>query len=398
MIFLTAPIVFSTAISNYLKQTAPSLAIAVNPFHSDALVADLVARLSEPGAKDNLEQIRSAAHKITKYAPTDARGYSLIGETYLVAGEHDRAKKQFDTALRFSKTEVNALRRSLGYLLQDGDFTGALDRLDLVSRRWPQRFEQFAGSIPTILSEPEGYERAVEVLSQNPPWRRRFFSSLNRDEQTLDLAYRLHLDLHGATGEISPIETGQTMRALIRVKHYNLAHRLFLFTQTQEDEPNSGYVFNSAFSVQPSGRPFDWTLREDAAAKVHWSGGTGNQSGKLRIRFFGKPVKTVGVSQYLRLPPGDFSLSVSFSGQRLVLSKGLYLVLRCIDPRSEVVRVPFPEASLVNDVLTESFRVNEGECGLFQILMDTDLVAESFRYRYEGVLDLLEVRIDRSES
>ncbi len=395
---LSVPIVFSTGISNYLKLTAPDLAIAINPFHGDAFVNDIVGRLSLPDAENNLDQIRTQSRRLTVIAPTDARGYSLVGETYLRAGEANRAKRLFETALRFSKTEINALQRSYGFLLQDGQITAALDRLDLISRRWPNRFSPFVATIPFVLSTTEGYDKALDLLTQRPPWRRQFLAALNRDPDTLDLANRLLLDLHRLEGEADPAEVGRTMQALIQAKRYNLAHRLFLFTQSEIDQANNGYVFNATFATQPSNRPFDWSLRDNAAVKIRWINDVQRQAGRLQIRFLGKPAKSLGISQYLRLPPGSFTFAVSFSGTRLKLPKGLYLELRCTDPGLAVARIAFPEAKSINQTLSEPFRVDADDCGLYQIRIVTDLIAESFRYRYGGTLNLHDVRIDRSPS
>lgn len=393
---LSVPIVFSTGISNYLKLSAPDLAIAINPFHGDAFVNDIVGQLSSPESADNLDQIRTQSGRLTVIATTDARGYSLLGETYLRAGDADQAKRQFETALRLSKTEINALQRSYGFLLQDGQITAALNRLDLISRRWPNRFSVFVPTLPFVLGTTEGYDKALDLLTQRPPWRARFLGELNRDPETVDLANRLLLDLHRLEGAAEPSEVGRTMQALINAKRYNLAHRLFLFTQSEIDQANNGYVFNATFATQPSNRPFDWSLRDNAAVKVRWINDVQRDAGRLQIRFLGKPAKSLGISQYLRLPLGSYALSVSFSGTRLKLPKGLYLELQCINPGRVVARIAFPEAKSINQTLSQAFSVDAESCGLFRIRIVTDLIAESFRYRYGGTLNLHEVRIDRS--
>lgn len=61
-----------------------------------------------------------------------------------------------------------------------------------------------------------------------------------------------------------------------------------------------------------------------------------------------------------------------------------------------MARIAFPEAKSINQTLSEPFTVDAGDCGLYQIHIVTDLIAESFRYRYSGTLNLHDVRIERS--
>lgn len=394
-ILLSGPLVAATGVGNYLKQTDPTLAIEFNPFNSDARVNRILHEFASPAAKDNLEPLYEDALTLITYAPTDARGYSLLAEVYHQADRQETAESLFETALNYSKTEIHALLRSFAYLAESGDYSTALDRMDLISRRWPQHFGSLAPYIAAILTKTEGYKKALELLQQDPPWRSRFFAALRRDDGSEDIAYQLHLDLHRLEGKSDPAETGPTMQSLIRGGRYLMAHRLFLFTLSDDDKKRNGYVFNSDFSAEPTPRPFDWRMSNSASAQVYWIGQSVTGDSEMRIRFLGKPVKTIGLSQLVRLPPGSFSITVEYSTSGLKIPKGLYLDLECVGQRQNAARLEFPERNLIHQQIRRDFKVGPDGCDLFKISLDTDLIAESFRYRYQGTLSFHEIRIDR---
>lgn len=394
-ICLSVPIVFSTGISNFLESSAPELALALNPFHGDAKVNVISRQLSESTSADDLIVIRAQAQELVSIAPIDARAFSLVGETYLRTQDDDVARRYFETALQFSKTEISALQRTYGFMLQDGEISEALDRLDLILRRWPGQFEPLVPSMPYVLNTSEGYSKALDLLANQPPWRLQFLRALNRDSDSLNLLNRILLDLHAVEGQSDPTEVATAMYSLIREKRYDSAHRLFLITQSDADRDNNGYVFNSAFDLKPSNRPFDWSISDNAAAQIKWVETGLGQTGQMRIRFLGKPAKSIGIRQYVRLPPGSYEFLVQFSGAGLQLPKGLFVELRCRDPWSKIARIAIPKGTSVNQSRSISFQVDRDSCGIFWIWLTTDLIAESFRYRYNGTLEVHEIRIEK---
>ena len=126
---------------------------------------------------------------------------------------------------------------------------------------------------------------------------------MNRSPRNVGLAYRLQLDLGAGEDAWRHNEIGQTLWALLRRKHTDLAYRLFLLTLSDKDRAHSGFVFNGRFALEPSGRPFDWSLTSDAGVSI--SRMVDDQSGPvLMVRFLGKPVKTIRAGQLLFLRLG----------------------------------------------------------------------------------------------
>lgn len=399
-IFLSALLAISIGTSSFLARKAPGLALAINPHNGEARIGALIAGLAGMQAvpdNERLGEVRKAAERQIALAPADARGYSLLAETYHLAGEEETAAMLFDQALQYSQTEIHALQRSFERLAGQGRFAEALERFDLISRRWETHFARLAPHLAGMLQQKEAYEKALELLRASPPWAGRFFRALMDDQNGLAVAYRLQIDLGRLDGKALPLEAENTMHALIRAGQYRLAHRLFLFTQSDEDRRIAGYVFNGDFSAEPGRRPFDWRVRDNASAEAYWSpeGDTGN--GQIRIRFLGKPVKTVDFSQSLHLPPGSYAIRMEYSAAGLETPRGLRLRLTCVDPRVETARIEIPEQRADRQVLTAGFDVAPGGCGLHRIGMDTQLIADSFLHAYQGTLTLHSIQIDRVE-
>src|SRR5690606_20753690 len=103
---------------------------------------------------------------------------------------------------------------SFELLARKGRFAEAMERVDLISRRWSKHFPEIAPHIATMLGNPAAYEKTLELLRGAPPWAGRFFRALSGDENGLVLAYRLQTDLHRLDGQSLPLEAENTMRAL----------------------------------------------------------------------------------------------------------------------------------------------------------------------------------------
>lgn len=390
---LSVLLVLCTGISNLLAQRAPDLALAVNPFHAEARLQRIVSRLARSG---DPAEIRREAERQVALAPADARGYSLLAEVHYRSGDTDLARELFAAALDRAKTEIHALKRSIEFLARQGDFAEVMEQVDLIARRWPDHFPAIAPHLAVLLQDPAAYGRTLELLRDSPPWAGEFFRALSNDENGLDFAYRLQVDLSRQDGQSLPLEAENTMRALIRVKQYDLAYRLFLFTQTEADKELAGYVFNGDFAARPGRRPFDWQIRDNASAEAHWA--AGEDGGHVRIRFLGKPVRTVGVSQTLHLPSGRYALMLEYSAAGLEIPRGLFLRLRCQSAPREAARIVIPEERAVRQRLAVEFEVDPDDCSFYILAVETALIADSFLYAYRGTVTLHGVHIERIES
>ena len=193
---LTLALVALTGIGNFYQGSDPQRALAFNPFDVDAR-ATLIEQsvlVETPSASADLATV---AQQAIRFAPIDARSYSFLAEVQRQFGNNQSTDALFDTALTLSKTEDLALQRTLQMALDRGDYAGALDKLDVLFRRYPSAFNTFAPAIPLLLKDQEGYQVTLAMLGDDPPWRGRFLGFLNREPTTVGVAYRLQLALNG---------------------------------------------------------------------------------------------------------------------------------------------------------------------------------------------------------
>lgn len=341
--------------------------------------------------------LEGVAQSAIRNAPIDALVYGLLGEVKLSEGDEKTADALFEIALSLSRTEAIALQRTLTRATRAGDHAAAIEKLDILFRRWPGQFSAFADAIPQLLRTPDGYETALAALANRPPWRAQFLRMLNRDPASIDLAYRLHLDLNRDMEETVPGEIGGTLSGLLRARRYDQAYRLFLLTLNETDRAHYGYVFNGGFDLEPSSRPFDWRLASRPGVKVSREA-TDTSDGedfRLDLQFLGKPVKRIDVSQFLYLPAGQYRLTIKVDAFNLTSPKGLHFDLICIDPKSPIIRIEVPPGSYRDEMLEASFDLPDTSCEMFRLEMGTDLIAESFRYRYSGTLSIRAISLRR---
>lgn len=350
--------------------------------------------LNGADAAGDLTDIAEQVSQSLRVAPVDARLYSLMGEVKFQLQEPEAAQQWFERARIISKTEVHALQRTIYRSVEEADLDAAITLIDVLLRRWPEKFEVIASACLAIMAREEGYRAVLTAIEEDPPWRSRLVGAVARDPAAVALAYRLMVDLKDAAVPPSNGELQATISALVRHKNYDLAHRLFLLTLTPEEQRHNGYVHNATFAPVFTGRLFDWQVQNQSSAEITLpKSGVSADQGAV-IRFLNKPVKELHFQQYLSLPPGDYTAEVEASARNLKLPKDLFWLLRCVEPGQELARLHVPEGSYDRRTLSVDFRISE-ECSAELLQLETALIAKSFRYRYTGALTLHSVRIER---
>ena len=397
---MTFCVVALTGFSDYFRSSDPQRALSLDPLSVDATTDVLIGVLSGSNQNAQLADLEQLARRAIRFTPVHARVRGLYGEVLNSQGDRETADAVFNSALSLSQTETTSLQRTLRTAAERGESTEALAKLDILFRRWPAQFSNFAPIIPFLLSLPGGYDAALSALEQSPPWRSRFLGYLNSDPNTVDLAYRLQLDLNSDNPQADPAETAGTLRALLRDKKYDFAYRLFLLTLNDNDRSHYGYVFNSDFDLEPSGRPFDWTLRSQPGVRIARDSRVTSKGSDstFEVQFLGKPVKRIGLNQHLFLPPGQYELTVDLDVSNLKTPKGLFIDITCLDPRRTVSRLDIPTGSYRDRILKSEFTLPDSSCRMLRIGMGTDLIAESFRYRYSGTVTIRSISVTKTAS
>lgn len=377
-------------LSRYLESYIPSLALSLFRWNAEARIVVVADALSETYSPDQLASLRFEVRTGLRHDPIDARFHSLMGETYLREGKKDEAYRYFDHALLLSKTESHALQRLIQRSIGDGDYASAIRRLDLLLRRWPESFGSVASSIPGLFLTDESYDQLILTLAANPPWRGALMVYLAKQDVSVALAYRLVLDLTETSSPPSQREIAVVAAGLLKMGRYQDAYSMFVFTLSPEQLQYRGYVFNSTFAPVENLSPFSWEYRSSADADIRLSS---SSSHGVTVRFLNKPAKDVRLRQTLILSPGVYRLDVRASATNLRLPRDLYWTIRCIDPGSEVMRVPIPEGNFEDRSISVEFTIHE-RCAAQTIGLETGLVADSWRSRYIGQVTFHKVLIE----
>ncbi|MBN9272152.1 MAG: hypothetical protein J0J15_18275 [Mesorhizobium sp.] len=390
----------SIGLSRVLEAELPSAALVLNPLNEDALVNKITGQLNDTDTPPDLEALAAEAKKALRYDLADARLYSLIGEIELRRGDKERAYQLFDQAQKLSKTEIHSLQRSIDRSIETGDLAKAVDEIDILLRRWPDRFPLVASGFPTILANPSGYRAVLKAIGADAPWRGYLFSTLVADPLGIGLANRLLLDMAGSSTPPTDRELSSVIAGFIRQRQYGSAYRLFLFSLTDEQRKLGGYVYNSTFEPYPSGKPFDWQVPSQVAVEVTFSTSHDAVEGEggATVRFLNAPVKNDVIPEYLQLPPGAYRLSLLASGRNLKLPKGLFWSLRCIDPAGEVGRLNIPEGTYNRKSFNVDFTVNPDACPIQLLRLEAATIADSWRFRYVGSIVMHKISIERVSS
>ncbi len=325
--------------------------------------------------------MRELAASGLSLSPIDARFHSILGIRAQAEGDRKRASEFFRTALRLLPTEIQALTRQLVFDIEDRHFEAAAAKLQIIGRRWKERWRDIDPLLPVLLSEPEGYSAVARQFHGHLPTQNLLINSLQRNPATLPLADRMILDWmrRGEAGldHMINVVTG----AYIRENRAKEAYLFFLLTRAGSTPSNQ--VFNSSFALPLSGNYFDWHLRrQSGVSAVREERGDGFA---IAIRFLDTPIRLSNLNQYARLVPGHFDLQIEYEGRDLVAPKPLNLKVRCRSTGKILANHPLRSGSFkASDKVR--FEVPPDDCGTQEIYLNNGNPPMSWRYRYRGEL------------
>jgi tetratricopeptide (TPR) repeat protein len=390
----------SIGLSRFLETETPSVSLALDPLNVNALIGEITNDLNDASNAPDLDAMLARIESALRFDLADARLYSLIGEIKYRKGEKDRAHEFFDQARKLSKTEIHALQRSIGRSIETGDLSKAVREIDILLRRWPDRFPAIAEDLPAILTNPDGYQAVFAALKAEAPWRSSLFVALGGNPEGLGSANRLLLDLAASSAPPKSRELSAVINGYIRQKQYESAYRLFLFSLSDEERKLAGYVFNSTFEPASRGRPFDWQVRNQSSMEVTFATSQDALEGEggVTVRFLNTPVKNTALQQYIQLPPGSYKVSLAASARNLKLPKELFWSIRCVGPAGEIARFNIPEGTYNRQALSQDFSVETAGCPMQLLKLETAAIAESWRFRYVGTLVMHKLSIERLSS
>ncbi|MFC5385300.1 tetratricopeptide repeat protein [Aquamicrobium segne] len=383
------------ASSRHLEKSNPDVALALYPLNVEALLVEMVGQLNRQETDTSLEEMEAQIRAAVPANAGDARIYSLLGEVLRRGEQVEAAYAMFDHALELASTEIHALQWSVYRAVADADHDKAMEALDLMFRRWPERVGSFASAMPQVFSQENSYAALLEMVAQSPPWRSRLIAELSSyNFENLDFTAQFLQDLASSSAPPSAAETATLLGSLFAHKRYDLAYRTFLFTLAEAEGDLAGFVFNGQFVQNASGRRFDWMIRPQPGVSVTMPFISQDSSlpQGLFIEFGSTPVLRVGVEQTIMLPAGSYELEFTATATSADLPKSLLWAIDCLDPGQPVQRLEVPEGTYQNRSFQTRFTIAQN-CPVQSLSLRTNAMVESWSNRYGGKILFHQLRI-----
>lgn len=390
----------SIGLSRILEKDEPELALRLFPINVEAMRNGTLAILRRDQAAADEHALGAEAVRFLSTHAGDARLYSLIGEMRRHSGGEDAAAA-FDRAIALSKTDYDALRWNLQRSLDQGNHAAALEQLDVLFRRWPDRTQPLAPIVLGVFSDPGRYPAFIALLAEGPPWRRKLITTLSGEPQALAFLARVVQDLAAGPTPPDRFELGYVLSTLVPARQYDLAHRTLMLSLTPAEKAVAGYIHNGRFLLRPSGRPFDWEISEHPGLTMQFPGevrGANGEEGGLRLQFNNTPVRDLWVRQSLLLPPGSYKFEFTVSATQARLPKGLQWRIACVGSNSVLADATVAAGGYGPKSTAVALSVPARDCPAQVLYLTTKAIGENWNDRYGGSVIFNDFSITAVES
>ena len=363
-------LVISRSLADYLADTAPRLALWLNPWQADALVnlagsaisfpaaaekppSDIANRVAEAAqdatdgptnaAKDgsayspDLEQafktfgqravdlpsVRGWVESALIYQPLNVRALQILGQVASASNDDVNTEKFMRAAAQLSLHDNVVSYWLMRKSFQAGDYRAAIHYADVLLRTSPQLIAYVTPILALIAEDKKSTDLLENVLASDPPWREAFFQELPL--HVTDARTPLDLLLALRTGTVPPTsdDYARYVNLLVSRKIYELAYYTWLQFLPIAELRTAGLLFNGDFETVPSGLPFDWQIKSGSGVTIDIvprSDKTGGHA--LMVDFQYGRVDYHSVSQLTMLSPGTYEFKGEYKGQ-LIGPRGL---------------------------------------------------------------------------
>lgn len=273
------------------------------------------------------DEIRRLASRVIAVAPLEAGAYRLLAE---ISDNKAETRALMQEAARRSRHESLALFWLMDDSAVRGDLKGLAEMADDLLRTRIDLIPYVMRYLGEMAATHEGRRLLAARVAKNPAWRGQFFDALPKHVRDPAAPLDLMLVLNGAGSRVSAKEGVPYLELLVRKNLVAAAYDAWLQLLPAEKLAGVGLLNNAGFADEPSGTPFDWTIRRGQNSVVeflHLPGVSGNRS--LRYSFGTGRVKFPETSQLLLLTPGRYRLEGSRQGA-MAAKRGLRWEVRCL--------------------------------------------------------------------
>lgn len=285
--FVASRIVASSGDSAVDAGASPSETLARRPLAGEAF-AVMARAETRPARKLELHLIAA------RRAPRDLEVRAWLVEHFLASRQYDAALEQLDVILRLATGEMRkALLPAVVQLAADPGFSEAL----------------------------------VDALATGPSWRGGVLAAM-----------RGEIDTPGSTqvfaelmrrGELTEVEAGDWVNALIRGNHWGQAYSLWVSGLDLAEGESLPMLWDGGFEEDPDLSGFGWRVASSPGSYAQFESAAAVKGRAARLVFMGRPIETANLEQPLHLPAGSYRLQMRLRGEALRSDQGLRWEVAC---------------------------------------------------------------------
>ncbi len=295
---------------------------------SSSATAALAPANRDPAVAARIRSLRDSIADLARRAlvndPLNARAFRMLGE---VAETPEQTRLMMQEAVKRSRRESIAVFWLMADSYGRGDFAGVVQKADILLKSQPQIASEVMRYLGAASADAGARSILVKTLAKRPDWRGGFFNALPQNVRYAGTPLELMTGLKSAGSPPSPSELAPYLDVLIGAGMVSYARDVWL--QLMHDGEQQSLLVNANFAQDPSGLPFDWSVRRATNATFEFlpSGG-GNEGRSARIDFGTGRVQFPDLSQVVVLAPGRYRLEGEFRG--LIRGRrGLRWEIRC---------------------------------------------------------------------
>lgn len=277
--------------------------------------------------------IRALAGRAIAISPLNARAFRLLAE---VTDDPEQVRRLMQEAIKRSRRESAAAYWLMNDSFARKDLADVVAKADILLRTKPKLAPYVMTYLGRVAESLEGRPLLASLLAGNPEWRAAFFKALPKNVQDETTPLDLMVELKDAASSPSSLELAPYLSALIAKERVELAYNAWLQLAPHEKLASLNPLNNADFAEDPSGLPFDWSIKRGQNTMVDFVS-LKEHDGERALRFiFGVGrAKFPEVSQILLLAPGPYRFEGTFQGP-LTAKRGLRWEFRCMGSKTSL--------------------------------------------------------------
>lgn len=379
------PITRPSAIAKANNQSFPQSNTTTGTNAEQALAesVDFGSKTADPDAPSKIELLaaRALAHD-----PLNARALRMLGQAAYASGNDARGDEMMEAAAQRSLHESAALYAMVRKHYSEGNYPKALWYADVLLRTRADALVELMPVLGRMAEDPEGSASLKHMLTRSPPWRPRFFSLLPRHITDARTPLGIFLAVRESSSRLSEADLLSYLRMLANNDFHELAYYAWLQFLPPEQLAKTGYIFNADFEEEPTGVPFDWTFAAGSGVTVQRAARPDKQDEFALLLEFGPGrAELGGVSQTLLLPPGNYHLSAEYKAD-LTSERGLKWSVTCHGDREPLGESPSSTGfQPIWKELEFAFAVPDTNCNVQTLKLELDARSASERFAYGSI-------------